>query len=159
MKITYQGLTISIPFDGVIQVEDFSFDAAFNCHGRVFLRLLAEEEKIQGSIHALQDGANVEVYENSQLFAGRILRAEMETVRGLYYLKLEACSYTMDWQRVPVSRSFLNLDATYEQVMQKVLEDQERAQIKDCLTNGRVIPDFLLQYEESDWDFLIRLAS
>ena len=58
-----------------------------------------------------------------------------------------------------MSRSFLNLDATYEQVMQKVLEDQERAQIKDCLTNGRVIPDFLLQYEESDWDFLIRLAS
>ena len=159
MKITYQGLTISIPFDGVIQVEDFSFDAAFNCHGRVFLRLLAEEEKIQGSIHALQDGANVEVYENSQLFVGRILRAEMETVRGLYYLNLEACSYTMDWKRVPVSRSFLNLDATYEQVMQKVLEDQERAQIKDCLTNGRVIPDFLLQYEESDWDFLIRLAS
>ena len=27
------------------------------------------------------------------------------------------------------------------------------------MTNGAVILDFLLQYEESDWDFLAQLAS
>ena len=34
-----------------------------------------------------------------------------------------------------------------------------KADIKDCVTKGAAIPDFLLQYEESDWDFLIRMAS
>ena len=60
---------------------------------------------------------------------------------------------------MPVSRSFLNLDMTYKQVMDKVLKDQENAEILDCATQGALIPDFLLQYEESDWDFLMRLAS
>ena len=160
MEMTYQGLRIGIPLDGGIQVEEFSFDAAFNCHGRVSLRLLAEEETIQESIHALQDGARIEVYENeSLLFVGKIVQARMEIDRGIYHLCLEAFSYTMDWQLAPVSQSFQNLDATYEQVIEKVLENQDRAEVKDCVTGGAAISEFLLQYEETDWDFLVRLAS
>ena len=43
--------------------------------------------------------------------------------------------------------------------MDKVLKNQKDAEILDCATKGAVIPDFLLQYEESDWNFLVRLAS
>ena len=43
--------------------------------------------------------------------------------------------------------------------MDKVLKNQKDVEILDCATKGAVIPDFLLQYEESDWNFLVRLAS
>lgn len=162
MELTYQGLKIKIPLEGLISVEEFKLEASFNKHVSVELALIAEEEKIEPAIHGLADNDGIEVYENDReelLFAGKIIDAKMVKDRGLCCLNLKALSYTMEWDLVPVSQSFLNLDATYKQVMDKVLENQPDAEIKDCVTQGAVIPDFLLQYEESDWDFLARLAS
>ena len=48
---------------------------------------------------------------------------------------------------------------TYSQVFAKALEDQPQAEVMDCATNGAAISDLILQYEESGWEFLIRLAS
>ncbi|MDE7271760.1 MAG: hypothetical protein K2N95_01695, partial [Lachnospiraceae bacterium] len=159
MEITYQGLRIRLPFDGVIGVESFSMDASFNEHVSVELVLLAEEEKIETDVHGIADGDSIEVYEDSISFAGKITDTWMQKERGMCYLGIRALSYTMEWALAPVSQSFLNLDATYNEVIKKVLENQPGAEVIDSATQGAVIPDFLLQYEESDWEFLIRLAS
>ena len=47
MEITYQGLRIQLPFEGVIGIESFSMDASFNEHVSVELGLLVEEETIE----------------------------------------------------------------------------------------------------------------
>ena len=162
MELTYQGLRIRLPLEGVIGVETFTLDASFNNHVSAELALIAEEEGIEAAVHQITDGDSIEVYEEGQerlLFAGKITDARMANERSLCCLKLKAVSYTMEWGLAPVSQSFLNLDMTYEQVMNKVLKDQPNAEIRDCVTRGAVIPDFLLQYEESDWQFLMRLAS
>ena len=162
MELTYQGLRIRLPLEGVIGVETFTLDASFNNHVSAELALIAEEEGIEAAVHQITDGDSIEVYEEGQerlLFAGKITDARMVNERSLCCLKLKAVSYTMEWDLAPVSQSFLNLDMTYEQVMNKVLKDQPNAEIRDCVTRGAVIPDFLLQYEESDWQFLMRLAS
>ncbi|MGN0403378.1 MAG: hypothetical protein ACI4HQ_14135, partial [Acetatifactor sp.] len=162
MELTYQGLIIKLPLEGVCGVEAFTLDASFNHHVSVELALIAEEEKVEAAIHGTADNDGIEVYEEGReqlLFAGKIVNVKMVKDRGLCCLNVKALSHTMDWGLVPVSQSFLNLDATYKQVMDKVLENQPDAEIKDCVTKGAVIPDFLLQYEESDWDFLMRLAS
>ena len=162
MELAYQGLLIRLPFEGAIGIEEFEMSASFNDHVSLRLLLVMKEEKIETLVHGIEDGDNIEVYKKGQdevLYAGKITDARMEQERGLHLLRLEAVSYTMEWALAPVSQSFLNLDATYKQVMDKVLENQENAKILDCVTKGAVIPDFLLQYEESDWDFLVRLAS
>lgn len=162
MEITFQGLRILLPFEGVIGAESFTMDASFNTHVSVELMLLVEEENIETAIHGIADGDDIKVYEDGMeglLFAGKITDVKMQKERSFSFLVLEASSYTMEWELAPVSQSFLNLDATYKQVMEKVLENQPQAEIMDCVTQGAVIPDFLLQYEESDWDFLSRLAS
>ena len=48
---------------------------------------------------------------------------------------------------------------TYSQVFAKALEDQPQAEVMDCVTDGAAIQDLILQYEESGWEFLTRLAS
>lgn len=160
MNLTYQGLKFELPLDGVIQAEDFQMNAAFNCHTWVSILLMMEEEGIEETIHDLWDGANIKIYEEERLlFSGNVMNARMVSAKGLYYLKLSAVSYTYEWGLKSVSQSFLNLDATYKQVMDLVLKSQKHSDIKDCITDGGRIPDFLLQYEETDWDFLIRLAS
>ena len=162
MEITYQGLRIRLPFEEVIGVESFTMDASFNEHVSVELVLLAKEEKIEAAVHGIADGDGIEVYGDGidgVFFAGRITDVWMQKERGMCDLGIRAHSYTMEWALAPVSQSFLNLDATYYEVMKKVLENQPGAEIIDSVTQGAVIPDFLLQYEESDWDFLVRLAS
>lgn len=162
MELAYQGLWIRLPFEYAVGVEALELNAMFNQHVSLELLLLMEEEKIEAIIHGIEDGDHIEVYKDDRdgiVYAGKITDARMEQERGLSLLRLKAVSYTMEWALAPVSQSFLNLDATYQQVMNKVLEDQDNAEIQDCVTKGAVIPDFLLQYEESDWDFLVRLAS
>jgi hypothetical protein len=46
MEITYQGLRIKLPFEGVIGIESFSMDVSFNEHVSVELGFLVEEETI-----------------------------------------------------------------------------------------------------------------
>lgn len=160
MELTYQGLRFELPLDGVIQAEDFQMNATFNSHATVNMLLLMDEESIESAIHGLWDGANIKVYEDQTLiFSGKLINAQMVHLKGLHYLKLSSVSYTYDWDLESVSQSFLNLDATYKQVMDKVLKNQKNAEIMDCISGGGKIPDFLLQYEETDWEFLERLAS
>ncbi|MCM1259105.1 MAG: DUF6531 domain-containing protein, partial [Roseburia sp.] len=162
MELTYQGLKICLPIEGVVEIESFEMDASFNAHAFAGLVLLMEEERIQKSVHGIKDGDGIKVYEKvgrEILFAGKIVHAKMRRERGLCLMELRAASYTVDWEEEPVSQSFLDLGLTYLKVMKKVLKNQPGAKIIDCVTNGAKIPDFLLQYEESDWDFLVRLAS
>lgn len=79
--------------------------------------------------------------------------------RGLSYLYFDAYSYTKEWERIEKSRSFLNAGMSYMDVARKVLADYGQTDIKDEITQGALIPEMLLQYEESDWVFLRRLAS
>ena len=65
----------------------------------------------------------------------------------------------MDWDRVKKSRSFQNGALTYMEVVQRVLSGYGQSGVTDHATGGACIPEFLLQYEESDWVFLRRLAS
>ena len=151
MELAYQGLFIRLPFEGAVGVEAFEMNASFNDHVTLRLLLLVEEEKIEALIHGIGDGDDIEVYKaeaDGLLYAGKITDAKMEQDRSLHLLQLEAASYTMEWGLAPVSQSFLNLDTTYRQVMDKVLKNQKDAEILDCATKGAVSPDFLLQYEE-----------
>lgn len=162
MELAYQGLIVRIPFEGALGIEAIEMDASLNDHVSFRLLLLLEEDRIEALVHGTADGDHIEVYREGQdgiLFAGKITKAGMCRERGLRLLQVEALSHTMDWALAPKSQSFLNLDLTYKQVMDRVLANQEDAEIMDCATRGGVIPDFLLQYEESDWDFLVRLAS
>ena len=81
MEVIYQGLRISLPIDGIIQVEDFAFEASFNRHAAASMLLLMEEEGIERSIQGLVDGAGVEIYEGEALFKGKISLAETYTKR------------------------------------------------------------------------------
>ena len=123
MEITYQGLRIQLPLEGVIGVESFSMDASFNEHISVSIMLLAEEETIESAIHGIVDGDKIEVYEDGRdgiFFVGKITDIWMQKERGLCYLGVKALSYTMEWALAPVSQSFLNLDMTYQEVIKKV---------------------------------------
>ena len=114
MEITYQGLRIQLPFEGVIGIESFSMDASFNEHVSVELGFLVEEETIEHAIHGIADRDGIGLYEDGRdaiLFAGTT-DTWMKKECGLCSMSLKALSYTMEWSLAPVSQSFQDMDLT-----------------------------------------------
>jgi len=163
MKLTYKELEIELELAGLLAVEELVLTQGLNCHAGLTLKILSEEEQ-RDELVTMSSDAGVTVRELEKTNGQVVFRGKLETVsarreNGLFYLYLEAWSYTMDWDRVKKSRSFQNGALTYMEVVQRVLSGYGQSGVTDHATGGACIPEFLLQYEESDWVFLRRLAS
>lgn len=163
MKLIYKELEIELALEGVIQVEHFCLKEGLNSHTYLSMKLLVDEEEAE----ELVTGASVQPVvilekERTQgriIFQGKIETVSMKIEGGLPYLYLDAYSFSKEWDRVEKSQSFLNGADTYLNVAKKAISEYAGADIKDEVTNGALIPEMLLQYEETDWVFLRRLAS
>ncbi|WP_333651505.1 RHS repeat-associated core domain-containing protein [Lacrimispora sp.] len=163
MNLRYKELKIELALEGIIGVESFHLKEGLNRHAFLSMKLLAVEEDTE-QIVAMASAEPIVITETERtggriIFQGKIETVRLEVEHGLPYLYLEAYSFTKDWERVEKSRSFLDGSKTYIEVAKKVLLDYGNTDIKDEVTSGAVIPEMLLQYEESDWVFLRRLAS
>jgi uncharacterized protein involved in type VI secretion and phage assembly len=47
----------------------------------------------------------------------------------------------------------------YSQLIENILAEYKGAGYGDIVTNGTPLSEFILQYRETDWEFLKRLAS
>lgn len=157
MKLTYKELEIELELAGLLAVEELVLTQGLNCHAGLTLKILIEEEQ-RDELVTMSSDAGVTVRELEKTNGQVVFRGKLETVsarreNGLFYLYLEAWSYTMDWDRVKKSRSFQNGALTYMEVVQRVLSGYGQSGVTDHATGGACIPEFLLQYEESDWVF------
>ncbi|OOM76177.1 putative deoxyribonuclease RhsC [Clostridium puniceum] len=165
MILTYKGLKIEIPYNG-IQVEDIKIVQPINDHASLKLRLLIEEGKILEYINKSVREEKVSVSrvdedtkQETKLFIGKIKEVFMSYKSNLHIMELQCVSYTKDFDIKKNSRTFCNLDMTYQQVIQKVLEPYIKKDFTDNITKGQAIGEFILQYEETDWEFIKRIAS
>ena len=159
MVLTYKGLKIEIPYD-VIQVEDIELIETINDHASLKLKLLVEEGKILEYINKNINNEKVTVIsidettkEETRLFIGEINEVFMSYEGELHIMELKCISYTKEFDIKKNSRTFCNLDMTYEEVIQKVLEPYNKKDFKDNIAEGQAIGEYILQYEETDWEF------
>lgn len=163
MKLEFKELEIEIGLDGLIQVEAFQLQQGLNDHAFLSVKFLIEDETAEEFVN-LASVFPVVIRENACtggriIFQGKAENVYTKVEKGLSYLYFDAYSYTKEWERIEKSRSFLNAGMSYMDVARKVLADYGQTDIKDEITQGALIPEMLLQYEESDWVFLRRLAS
>ncbi len=163
MILAYKELEIELSLEGIIQVETFRLTQELNSHVILTMKMLVNGEMAEQFVN-MASVVPVVVREKEHSGGQTVFQGKIETVytkveQGLPYLYLEACSYTKDWDRKEKSRSFLNGSMTYMEVAKKVLKDYGRYDIKAEAGCDGAIPEMLLQYEESDWVFLRRLAS
>lgn len=163
MILAYKELEIELSLEGIIQVETFRLTQTLNDHVFLSMKMLVSDEMAEQFVN-MASVVPVVVREKETSGGQTIFQGKIETVytrveQGLSFLYLEAYSYTKDWDRKEKSRSFLDGSMTYMAVAGKVLKDYGTFDIKAKAGCDGVIPELLLQYEESDWVFLRRLAS
>lgn len=108
MKLTYKELEIELEIAGLLAVEELVLTQGLNCHAGLTLKILIEEEQ-RDELVTMSSDAGVTVRELEKTNGQVVFRGKLETVsarreNGLFYLYLEAWSYTMDWDRVKKSR-------------------------------------------------------
>ena len=93
-------------------------------------------------------------------FAGGISNLEMTMEDGIPSVTVEALSrsYEMDVRRK--SRSYQNKQTTYTQVIKGLTEGYRKGDAQNEATEpGAVLGELVVQYQETDWQFMKRLAS
>lgn len=77
----------------------------------------------------------------------------------IYQLKVEALSSTCLMDIEKKSRSFQNGDMLYDQMFGQIVSPYNQAVYLNYAAEAQVIGSFTMQYKETDWEFLKRMAS
>lgn len=93
------------------------------------------------------------------IFNGIIQKSEIRHIGSVYYLTLKCVSNSFKLDIKKRNRSFQDKNMTYKNIMDKIASEYGQSQILDFATEGKKIEKFILQYEETDWEFIKRLAS
>jgi hypothetical protein len=146
------------------QLVELKLTQKINDHARLYFKgVIAEGRKTQ-PIVATAAGTKVELNQvdfdsaKTLLFKGIVSWVEIKAVRDIYYLEGEAVSLTKLLDVKLQSRSFQNENLTYETLTKQIV-DQYNGAVKDYASKSQKIGKVIIQLNETDWQFLKRLAS
>lgn len=153
----YQHQEFSIEMNlNIISIHTFYIGEKINTHAELLLGGICLD-----SDNMAPEKQNIIVRGNEDrvLFFGVLDKMELKRDKDLLSFQLSAhsLSYDMDWKKR--KRVFQDLDMTYEQIIEEVLQSYRCSSFIDKVTNGMKIPHSILQFNETDWEFLKRLAS
>ena len=160
--ITFEHLTIE-PYK-VEKILDIQIQHKINEHSTLYIRALLSDDVKDNYIKECTQGSKVGLKlrnsgKNDVLFYGMVKDIELEVVQGSYYMILYAVSYSYLLDVEKKNRSFQNKQKTYVSLENEIMETYSKAMISDVASRKKELGKFIVQYQETDWEFLKRLAS
>lgn len=144
----------------LISIQGCEITSQMGEHGRLYLSAYIEDD--QQLLYHRDQNQPLHLYVQKRakeitLFYGIITQLEITCSGGSMLLVLEArtLSYLMDIEKR--SRSFQHKEALYSEIVGTVLAEHQ-VNYHFCATD-REIGEWLIQYEETDWQFLQRVVS
>lgn len=147
------------------EIKDLVIEENINEHGRLYLSGNIYEEETDNYIFTTKIGTNIKVgtiKEEGQkdiFFNGIVTEINIEAVDKVYYIQIEALTYTYLLDIELKSASYQDKTKTYEQLIKEITYKHPQAGVIDRATNKAETGEFIMQYKETDWQFIKRLAS
>lgn len=156
--ITYESLQVNLPVN-LLQLEEVVWSEQINSHAKGYLNGVLPEEEGNRAMESLSFGSDCIIKGNGEiLFQGIISGCEVDFRDGLYILHLDFSSSSVLLDTKQKRKSFQNIHDTYCDTIKEIAEKQKSMvlvnQVQDANPQAPVI-----QYEETDWKFMKRLAS
>ncbi|OXS70189.1 hypothetical protein B1B04_18655 [Lysinibacillus sp. KCTC 33748] len=161
MVSTYEDLVLEWPYP-LIHLDKLTIKHKGNDHARLYFTGMIAEEQAQKYIQRVNHTDEVVVKfgkESAILFSGRIENAELQASQGVHYVSVEAVSFTADMDIAKRSRSFQDANMTYVQLINHIVKAYPNGDYIDQASNGQAIGSIAIQYLETDWEFIKRMAS
>lgn len=147
-------------------IQDLRIERKAGDHARLYLQGIIPEEHQDRDLNILAQDETVSLVEIGnqrqevrKLFQGLVQDVSIRRVQGIYILELEAVSYSYLLDIEPRIRSFQNKDQDCEDVIRQVLKAYPKSDVIDYVSGSSKLGALTLQYRETDWQFLRRLAS
>lgn len=163
--ITYENLRIKNGF-GLYKVLDLSMRIEANVHASAEFTGIVPKETAFSEIKKLLESHRVSIVnldENEKeeipiLFKGLTEDVTIDEENGYYTVHGRIISGTQLLDRETKNRSFQDRHMTYQDVISEVLKDTAGAAVIFNMEQNPEIGRPLIQYRETDWAFILRLA-
>ncbi|MGE7090733.1 hypothetical protein ACQKII_04605 [Lysinibacillus sp. NPDC048646] len=159
----YHNLQV-LPFE-LVSLQELTVTKKMNEHATLRFTGIVPEEIRDKYVEMTEANAAITVNQLDHqgnpipLFKGVILSIKVRAVRDIYYLEVEAASNSYQLDIKTKSRSYQHKDMTYSSLFQLMSPAYPGLDIIDEATKGGKLDKFTMQYRETDWQFLQRLAS
>ena len=147
------------------QLLDVEVRQAMNEHSTLYFRGILKASEKEGHAEISSKGANVILSTvdtdgiEHVLFQGVVKDVGIQVVSATRHIEVHATSYSILLDIEKKSRSFQDKKMTYEELIQQVTYEYPDAGVIDTATDGVATGKFIMQHNETDWEFLKRLAS
>ena len=157
----YNQLVLELPFK-LTRLIDLKITQTMNEHGVAYLTGLLEEKQLE-VINQLNSNMNIKIkvkeeQEERILFSGVPTDVQIKRLSEAIEINLVIQSYSIYLDFKLRSRSFQNKDNPYENIFKHIIKDYQ-GEIIDYASTGKQQNNPIIQYEETDWEFIKRMAS
>lgn len=151
---------------GKIIINPFAFERILeleiikeiNEHARLAVRGVLKEGEEDSLVSQAWDETAIELVQDGKtLFCGVATDIEVICESGVYYLEAKAVSWTIMMDREEKKRSFQEKGLDYINIVNQLAG--EAGGLAKCAAPEKQVKNLLLQYRETNWDFLKRIAS
>jgi len=141
-------------------IQQISIEQELNNHSRLTVTGIIKEENLDDYTSTLFLDQHIHVKRKEELiFSGIITNAKIKCIQDINYLDITVLSHTYRMDIEPRCRSFQDAAMKYAEVIGEITSQYPRAGFLDKITQGKEIGRPIIQYKETDWEFLMRLAS
>jgi len=160
---TYSELYMEFPVT-ILGITSLHIEEKTNTHGLARAELVVLSENEYRFVDDIEHDTDIKIVlkQNEELkviFVGMATKIEAKKVDANYYVHIELKSKTFKMDQKLRRRSFQNKDNLYTGLFAKIFEEYPGSRIYDVASNGQLQGESIIQYDETDWQFINRLAS
>lgn len=157
--ITYGNIEIEAKYE-IQEILNIKTIEELNQHSKIIIEgIVPDKDKIEAVTKMGQnDVIKMKAY-GKPFFVGIIQKTSVKNVNGVYRVIIEASSSTIQMDKELKSKSFQNKEMTYKEVFKKITKKYIGSDYIDNIMDQNILNMPIIQYEETDWTFLKRLAS
>jgi len=161
--ITYHQLKTNIP--NMTRIESLSIQQNLNKHATMLLTGIIDEKFIDQFVVQNEEYKDIEIYTEDEtseykiLFRGIVKEEQIRYVQGIYYIEIVGISYTYLLDIKKRKQSFQDAAKSLQEIVTHIMKQYEKWDVQDTINRKEGVGQLLIQYNETDWEFLKRLAS
>lgn len=163
MSILCKDLRIALPVK-VKKILSVKISQKWNEHAVAEITVMLEDGQKLEEIYAMNEQTNVVLFhENNDkkpiLFSGILMHLQICMLQDICTVKLIVKSYSILMDIKSKKRSFQNENNLYQSIFEKIIKTEYHGDFIDTVSSGKKQNRVMIQYDETDWAFLLRLAS
>ena len=145
----------------ILEILSIEVRHELNDHGSMTVKAILEPDSFGGFSISHNDVVQLKAGDDDMaiVFTGKVYSTSSIIINEVGHLEFTAHTATMDMDFTAKSRSFQYHKMKYEELVQFVAETYDEGNSITTAALGEEIGAPIYQYEETDWNFLARIAS